>query len=60
MIILWNVRGFNQGVKQIELRILLKRNKVTLIAIYEHRLREEKSSSIINRIMPSWSGVQIL
>ncbi|KAK6793474.1 hypothetical protein RDI58_006927 [Solanum bulbocastanum] len=54
MLVTWNVRGFNQEVKHKELRLFVKRNKVTIIAILEHRVRKEKAGSIINKIMPRW------
>ncbi|KAL3329033.1 hypothetical protein AABB24_036239 [Solanum stoloniferum] len=53
MLVTWNVRGFNQEVKHKEMRLFL-RNKVNMIAICEHRVREDRVSSIINKIMPSW------
>ncbi|KAH0652021.1 hypothetical protein KY290_032498 [Solanum tuberosum] len=52
--ITWNVRGFNQEVKHKELRLFIRRNKVSIIAIFEHRVREEKAWSNINKIMPGW------
>ncbi|KAK4718894.1 hypothetical protein R3W88_017232 [Solanum pinnatisectum] len=54
MLVTWNVRGFDQEVKHKEMRLFLRRNKVNMIAIYEHRVREDRVSSIINKIMPSW------
>jgi len=54
MIVTWNVRGFNQEVKHKELRLFVRRNKVTIIAIFEHRVRKEKVGRIINKIMPGW------
>ncbi|KAK6784679.1 hypothetical protein RDI58_018134 [Solanum bulbocastanum] len=51
----WNVRGFNQKVKHKELRLFIKRNKVNLIAIYEHRVRDERVSIIIKKNMAGWN-----
>lgn len=32
--------------------MFVKRNKVTIIAIFKHRVKKEKVGSIINKIMP--------
>ncbi|KAK6785297.1 hypothetical protein RDI58_018752 [Solanum bulbocastanum] len=36
------------------MRLFLRRNKVNMIAICEYRVREDRVSSIINKIMPNW------
>lgn len=33
--------------------MFLRKNKVSIIAIYEHRVKEERSRNILNKIMPS-------
>ncbi|KAK4737684.1 hypothetical protein R3W88_001381 [Solanum pinnatisectum] len=55
MIVTWNVKGFNQEVKHKELRLFIKRNKVNLIAIYEHRVRDERESIIVRKNMAGWN-----
>ncbi|KAK6803540.1 hypothetical protein RDI58_001324 [Solanum bulbocastanum] len=55
MIVTWNVRSFNQKVKHKELRLFIKRNKVNLIAIYEHRVRDDRASIIIKKNMAGWN-----
>ncbi|KAK6778012.1 hypothetical protein RDI58_024730 [Solanum bulbocastanum] len=35
------------------MRLFLRRNKVNMIVICEYRVREDRVSSIINKIMPS-------
>lgn len=52
MIVTQNVRGFNQEVKHREMRMSIRKNKVSLKAIYEHRVREDRASRIINKVMP--------
>lgn len=32
----------------------ISRNKVSLIAIYEHRVRDHRTSSLLNKCMPGW------
>lgn len=54
MIVTQNVRGFNQEVKHREMRMSIRKNKVSLKAIYEHRVREDRASRIINKVMPGW------
>lgn len=53
MIVSWNVSGFNQRVKQKKLKVFLRTNKVSIIAIYEHRVKVERSRSI-NKVIPGW------
>lgn len=41
-------------VKQKEMKLFLRKNDVSIIAIYERRVKEEKSRNIINKLMPGW------
>lgn len=34
--------------------MFLRTNKVSIIAIHEHRVKVERSRSIINKVMPGW------
>jgi len=54
MIVTWNVRGFNQEVKHKELRLFVRRNKVNLIVVCEHRVRQDREKVIINKSLPGW------
>lgn len=54
MIVTWNVRGSNQEVKHREIRLFIRRNKVKLIAIYDHRVIKQRVKCIVNKIMPGW------
>lgn len=54
MIVSWNVKGFNRVVKQKELKLFLRNNDVSIIALYEYRVKEEKSRNIMNKVMPGW------
>lgn len=57
MIVACNIRGFNQILKQKELKVFLSKNNVIIITINEHIVRADKASSIINKVMSGWSWV---
>ncbi|XP_019232084.1 PREDICTED: uncharacterized protein LOC109212845 [Nicotiana attenuata] len=54
-IVTWNVRVFNKVHKQKEMKIFLKKHKISLIAIVEHRVQSNKEREIINKCAPGWS-----
>ncbi|XP_075108980.1 uncharacterized protein LOC142180803 [Nicotiana tabacum] len=56
-VITWNVRGVNKVYKQKELMEFIKVNKVNVIAIIEHRVKECKDRQVINKIVPNWEGI---
>lgn len=53
-LITWNVRGLNKLYKQKEMNEFLTVNKVSIIAIIEHRVTEQASKKIVDRIAPLW------
>lgn len=56
MIVTWNVRGLNKEVKQKEIRLFIRRNKVQLLTIFEHRVRNDRASKVVNKLMPGWDN----
>lgn len=39
-LITWNIRGLNQPYKQKELKLFMRENNVSIIAILEHKIKE--------------------
>lgn len=54
MIVTWNVRGFNKMFKHKELKVFMRDNKVDMIAICEHRVKDTKAAKIIRKVLPGW------
>lgn len=50
----WNVRRLNKVYKQKEMKEFLVMNKVILIAIIEHKIKEQIAQKVINKIAPGW------
>lgn len=53
-LVAWNVKGLNKGYKRRELKLFIKEHNMGIIAIVEHRIKEDKEASIINKIAPGW------
>ncbi|XP_019260883.1 PREDICTED: uncharacterized protein LOC109238857 [Nicotiana attenuata] len=56
-VITWNVRWLNKAYKQKEIKEFIKQNKKIVIALAEHRIKEQKASSIISKVAPGWSWI---
>ncbi|XP_075101938.1 uncharacterized protein LOC142177361 [Nicotiana tabacum] len=56
-VVTWNVRGLNKTYKHKELRIAIKENKMGLLTVLEHRIKECKAEKIIKKIVPGWEWV---
>ncbi|XP_074315382.1 uncharacterized protein LOC141651576 [Silene latifolia] len=50
----WNIRGFNDPIKQQEVRGYLSRNKVEVFGLFETRVKQTNFATII-RTFPSYS-----
>ncbi|XP_056685776.1 uncharacterized protein [Spinacia oleracea] len=50
----WNVRGLNDPNKVVEVRRLLETNKISVIALLETRVKENKASKIQNKLGSCW------
>lgn len=48
-LITWNTRGLNKLHKQKELKVFMKVNKVSIIAIIEHKVEENITSRIVQK-----------
>ncbi|XP_070055308.1 uncharacterized protein [Nicotiana tomentosiformis] len=46
--------GLNKAYKQKEIKEFIKENKKAVIALVEHRIKEQKASCIIKKIAPGW------
>nr|XP_009590938.1 uncharacterized protein LOC104088038 [Nicotiana tomentosiformis] len=53
-IVTWNVRGLNKVYKQKELRLFIRENNIVLIAILEHRVKENKAGQVIKKVAVGW------
>lgn len=53
-LITWNTRGLNNLHKQKEMKLFMKINKVSIIAIIEHKIKENIASRVILKIAPGW------
>ncbi|XP_019257656.1 PREDICTED: uncharacterized protein LOC109235863 [Nicotiana attenuata] len=56
-VITWNVRGMNKAYKQNEIKEFIKENKKAVIALIEHRIKDQKIGEIMGRIAPGWNWV---
>ncbi|XP_060178324.1 uncharacterized protein LOC132608297 [Lycium barbarum] len=54
-VITWNIRGINKLYKHRELKVFIKENKVGVIAIVEHRVKEIRADKLIKKLVPGWS-----
>jgi hypothetical protein len=53
-LVLWNIRGINNLLKQKEVRSFVRRVKVSLICLLETRVKVEKAEKIKENIVPGW------
>ncbi|XP_070014516.1 uncharacterized protein [Nicotiana sylvestris] len=57
MLTTWNIRGLNKIPKQKEVKRFIRSNKVKMIALLEHKIKEQKALQIIRRITPGWACI---
>lgn len=50
----WNVRGLNQVYKQIEFKEFCRSNKIALIAVIEHYIKQSKARNVITKVVGKW------
>jgi hypothetical protein len=53
----WNLRGLNDPLKQREAKNWVINNKLSLIGLLEHKIKEPKVSRVVNTVLPQWSFV---
>lgn len=46
--------GLHQVVKHKEMKVFLRKNKVHIMTISKHRVKNNIASSIINKVLPRW------
>lgn len=49
-LVAWNIRGLNKIFKQKELCRFISINKISIMAIFEHRTNEEKGKQIMKKV----------
>lgn len=50
----WNTREINKLHKQKEIKLFMKENKVDIIVLLEHKIKEQKPEKIIQKIAQGW------
>ncbi|KAK4732287.1 hypothetical protein R3W88_025275 [Solanum pinnatisectum] len=53
-LVTWNIRGMNKLHKQKELKLFVKENKVSIIAVLEHKIKENMANKIVRKTLPGW------
>ena len=51
------MRGINDPIKQREAASFVRKNKLSLFGLIEHKIKEVNCNKIINTMFPSWSFV---
>ncbi|KAH0664989.1 hypothetical protein KY285_026195 [Solanum tuberosum] len=49
-----NIRGLNKPYKQEELKLFMRENNVSIIAILEHKIKEGLANKIFQKVAPGW------
>lgn len=50
----WNLRGLNDTLKQKEAKKFINNNKLSLIGLLEHKIKEVNAKRVLNFICPQW------
>lgn len=53
----WNMRGLNDPLKQKEVRSFVSKNKLSIIGLVEHKVKESNFNRIFCSMIPFWSFV---
>ncbi|KAG5548914.1 hypothetical protein RHGRI_014320 [Rhododendron griersonianum] len=53
----WNLRGLNDPLKQREAKNWVFKNKLSLVGLIEHKVREPKVPTMIKSMFPLWNFV---
>jgi exonuclease III len=53
----WNMRGLNDPLKQKEVRSFVNKNKLSVIGLVEHKIKEHNFSRVFSSMIPFWSFV---
>ncbi|XP_009765971.2 uncharacterized protein [Nicotiana sylvestris] len=53
-LVTWNIREMNKVPRQKEVKKYIRSNKVNMIAILEHKIKEQKAEQIIREITTWW------
>ena len=51
----WNIRGLGKSIKQIEVRKLIRNEKLCVCAILETHMKKERIQKIGDRVFGNWS-----
>lgn len=53
----WNIRGLNDSVKVVDVKKLLRRHQIQVMAISETRVREVNEAKIVAKFGSRWKWV---
>lgn len=50
----WNIGGFNDPMKHVELKNFIYKNNIKICGVVETRVQEQNNDRILASIAPSW------
>jgi len=53
-LVTWKIRGMNKVYKQKEVRKLLSTNNISILALVEHKIKEQYVKKLVRNIAPRW------
>lgn len=53
----WNLRGLNDPLKQREAKKWVFNNKLSLVGLIEHKIKEPNVSKVVSTMLPHWNFV---
>ena len=53
-VLIWNVRGLNDPIKQKEIVSRIRNNNINLVCLLETRIKESKMKAVISRHFQGW------
>ena len=53
-VLIWNVRGLNDPIKQKEVVSRIRNNNINLVCLLETRIKESKMKAVISRHFQGW------
>ncbi|KAK4720321.1 hypothetical protein R3W88_018659 [Solanum pinnatisectum] len=56
-LVAWNVRGLNKVHKQKEAKLFIRTNNVSIIALLEHKIKDQQIVKVMKTIAPGWRSI---
>lgn len=53
-LVTWNTREVNKLHKQKKINFFMNENKVGIVAILKHKIKEQKAEKVIQKIAQGW------